>query len=192
MNKLHSFARIAISAIGLFFAFYLINHMITYGNALIYMALGGMAQSVGMIIGTVIGLLFLGLFLVVICYFFLYKREQLALKISKPVETADPHSEIDWLFAAFRLICFAAGIYCLHSVAWRIVHAMRGYIASRSASSSITPPNLSTELILGWLIMSAIGIYLLCGAPHFVRWHVKQTLEQCELVSAKVGDSKQS
>jgi len=28
--------------------------------------------------------------------------------------------------------------------------------------------------------MLTIGIYLVCGAPHFVRWQVKKTLEQCK------------
>ena len=34
------------------------------------------------------------------------------------------------------------------------------------------------NLSLVWLLMLTIGIYLACGAPHFVRWHVRKTIEQ--------------
>jgi len=28
--------------------------------------------------------------------------------------------------------------------------------------------------------MLTASVYLLCGAPHFVRWQVKKTIEQCK------------
>ena len=169
MNKLHSFASIALAAIGIFFAARLIDYMLMFGNTMIIVGLG---------FATVIPLMFLGLCFAAIWYVCLYKREQLAEKIVGTDELADPHSQVDWLYVAFRLVCIAAGVYCLHSVAWRIAYALRRYLAysSQAASSFLT-----TELILGWLVMLAIGIYLVCGAPHFVRWHVKKTLEQCRL-----------
>jgi hypothetical protein len=37
----------------------------------------------------------------------------------------------------------------------------------------------SWERVLGWFVLLAMGIYLICGAPHFVRWQVKKTVEQC-------------
>ncbi len=29
------------------------------------------------------------------------------------------------------------------------------------------------------LFVLAIAAYLICGAPHFVKWQVKKTLQQC-------------
>ncbi len=176
MNKLHSFARIALAAIGIFFAFRLIDNMIMLGNTMIFAGVGGSKLPPGMVFATVVSLMFLGLCFAAICYVCLYKREQLAERIVGTEEPAGPHSQVDWLYVAFRLVCITAGIYCLHSVAWRIVYTLRVYLAS-SYDSRV----LSTELVLGWLVMLAAGIYLVCGAPDFVRWHVKKTLEQCQL-----------
>lgn len=181
MNKLRSFARIALAAIGIFFAFRLVDSMIMLGNTMIYAGVGGLKLPPGMVFGTVVSLMFLGLCFAAICYVCLYKREQLAERIVGTDEPGDPHSQMDWLHIAFRLVCITAGLYCLHSVAVRIVYALRGYLASRAYDSQVASRVVSTELILGWLVMLAIGTYLICGAPHFVRWHVKKTLEQSQL-----------
>ena len=178
MNDLRSFARIALAAAGIFFAFRLIDIMIMLFNRMIFVGLG---------FATVISLMFLGLCLASICYACLYKREQLAERIVGTDELADPHSQVDWLYVAYRLVCITAGLYCLHSVAWRIAYALRGYLGYGSQAASRA---FSTELVLGWLVMLAIGIYLVCGAPHFVRWHVKKTLEQCRLDPADTDNSK--
>ncbi len=178
MNELHSFARIALAATGIYFAFRLIDNMITLVMTMIFTGVGGLSLPTGMVFATVVSLMFLGLCFAAICYVCLYKREQLAERIVGTDELADPRSQIDWLHVAFRLVCITAGIYCLHSVAWRIVYALRVYLPYRSQTASRP---LGTELVLGWLVMLAIGTYLVCGAPHFVRWHVKKTLEQCQL-----------
>ena len=184
MSNLRSFARIALAAAGIFFAFRLIDNMITLVNTMIFAGVGGLGLPSGMLVATVVSLTFLGLCLAAICYVCLCKRERLAERIVGTDELADPRSQIDWLHVAFRLVSITAGLYCLHSVAWRIVYALRAYLPSRASRV------LGTELILGWLVMLAIGTYLVCGAPHFVRWHVKKTLEQCRLDPADADNSK--
>ena len=181
MNDLRSLARIALAATGIFFAFRLLDNMIMLGNTMIFAGLGGTKLPPGTVFATVVSLMFLGLCFAAICYVCLYKREQLAERIVGTDEPGDPRSQIDWLHVAFRLVCIAAGLYCLHSVAWRIIYTLRGYLTLRADGSQAASRLLSTELILGWLIMLAIGTYLICGAPHFVRWHVKRTLEECQL-----------
>ncbi|MHC4430453.1 MAG: hypothetical protein ACYTBS_01305 [Planctomycetota bacterium] len=171
MNNLRSFARIALAATGIYFAFRLIDNMITLVMTMIFMGVGGSSLSLRVVVATVVSLLLLCLCFAAICYVCLYKREQLAERIVGTDEPADPRSEIDWLHVAFRLVCIIAGIYCLHSVIWRIFYALRAFASGA----------FRTDLIFGWLVMLAIGTYLVCGAPHFARWHVKKTLQQCRL-----------
>lgn len=45
--------------------------------------------------------------------------------------------------------------------------------------------------LLGRVLMFFIGIYLLTGAPHFVKWQVKKTLEQCEKLNANMTNDSE-
>ncbi len=40
-----------------------------------------------------------------VAFYMVVNNDSLAIRITGPVETADPHSEVDWLFAALRLVC---------------------------------------------------------------------------------------
>jgi len=181
MNNLRSFARIALAATGIYFAFRLIDNMITLVMTMIFSGVGGFNPSPRMLVATVVSLMFLCLSFAAMCYVCLYKREQLAERIVDTDELDDPRSQIDWLHVAFRLVCIVAGIYFLHSAIWRIVYALRAF-GSQAASGAFR-----TDLIFGWLVMLAIGTYLICGAPHFVRWHVKKTLQECRLQGKEQG-----
>lgn len=47
--------------------------------------------------------------------------------------------------------------------------------------------------LMSSVILLALGIYLLIGAPHFVKWQVRKTLEQCKEQDAeKTLDSAQN
>ena len=45
---------------------------------------------------------------------------------------------------------------------------------------------------LAWLFSLPIAIYLLWGAPHFVRWQVKKTLEICGKMGKSVSEPSAS
>ena len=182
MNKIHSFAKVVLAAIGIFFAIRIIANMTTLISLTITM------HPDASIITAVIWFPLLGLCLAVICYIFLYKREWLAKWIVGTDAIAEPDSQIQWLPAAFRLVCVAAGMYCLYTVGWDVIYRLIPliqYYMSKSDTPRLgykvlyTANILNIEQIIGWLIMLAIGIYLVCGAPHFVRWQVKKTLQQC-------------
>jgi hypothetical protein len=36
------------------------------------------------------------------------------------------------------------------------------------------------QRLVGWIIQLPLAIYLICGAPHFVNWQVRKTLEHCQ------------
>ena len=180
MNRMHTLAKIMLCGIGIFFAIRLISIMVT----LTWMAIAEPARL--SILIAFFWAVIIGSCLAVVLYVFLYKREELAKKIVGANELSEPDSQIQWLPVAFRLVCLAAGMYCLFTVGWSISLNLVQYIISKPKAviegykTIYTARFFGIELITRWLIMLAIGIYLLCGAPHFVRWQVKKTLEQCK------------
>lgn len=180
MNNIHSFTKVILSAIGIFFAIRIISQM------LMPLGLARMNPSLESVAIAIAATLFFGLCLAVICYAFVYKREQLAKRIIGTNELPEPDSQILWLPAAFRLICVTAGLYCLYAVLWNVVYNLMQYFSFKPDAAQsgykvmYTVKILNIEQILSWLIMLAIGIYLVCGAPHFVRWQVRKTLKQCK------------
>jgi len=180
MNRMHTLAKIMLCGIGIFFAIRLTSSMVT----LTWMAIAAPARL--SILVALFWTVIIGSCLAVVLYVFLYKREELAKKIVGASELPEPDSQIQWLPVAFRLVCVAAGMYCLHIVLWNMTYTLiqyfsfKPYAAQAGYKVMYTAKILNIEQILNWLITLAAGIYLVCGAPHFVRWQVKKTLEQCK------------
>ena len=185
MNNMRSLAKIILSAMGIFFVIRLIPNII---YAISMLIMNPSIESLGIsILSVFLSLLCAG----VLYYFFFHKREQLAKKIIGKEELPEPDSQISWLPATFRLICVFAGLYCLFYALWQFSLALHQYllfldkaggIASSGRISMFTGSryhNFATSL-LKLVMFVTIGIYLLCGAPHFVRWQVKKTLQQCK------------
>ena len=168
-----------LSGIGIFFGIRLIASIVTVISlALTY-------QTELRILTALFWIAVFGLCLAAVCYIFIYKSEQLAKRIVGTDELPEPDSPVKWLPVAFRLISIAAGLYCLHTVLWQVTNTLIRYAMHKARSMAgykiiYTRRLLNIEEVLVWLIILTIGVYLLCGAPHFVRWHVKKTLEQCK------------
>lgn len=180
MNRMHTLAKIMLCGIGIFFAIRLISIMVS----LTWVSISEPdKQSILLVLFWTVILVSC---LATVLYVFLHKLEWLAMWIIGKDEFPEPESQIQWLPVAFRLVCLAAGMYCLFTVGWSISLNLVQYIISKPKAviegykTIYTARFFGIELITRWLIMLAIGIYLLCGAPHFVRWQVKKTLEQCK------------
>ncbi len=130
--------------------------------------------------------LFISLCLAVCVYLLIYHRDKWARNIVGTADLPDPDVQIHWLPVAFRLVAVVAGLFCLYRLVLKIILVVQRLAMAKGSSSSpgyrqiIISNVLSVEQILGWLILLVIGIYFLCGAPHFVRWQVKKTIEQCK------------
>jgi len=76
----------------------------------------------------------------------------------------------------FRIVCIGAGLFFLRSFIFRFSHL---FAASMHRNHGATFNDY-----LSWysypILLLVVAIYLLCGAPHFVRWQVKKTLAICE------------
>jgi len=190
MSKMHTLARIVVFAMGLYFAVSLIEGATIFANSVIFMCLKGMSPSAGELTMAIVFAVFPILCTGVICYLCLCRHKQIAEKIVGTHESAEPNSQIHWLPVAFRLTCVLAGLYCLYTVLWSTLGYINFYFSSRSQGLDLDLDSrfLNLETLLRWFVPLLVGIYLICGAPHFVRWHVRKTLEQCRPIEAERGD----
>jgi hypothetical protein len=176
MNKMHALAKIILSAIGIYFTIRLLSQL-PYVIFMFYSkpsweTVGSLSFSVLFYTGAT----------AVLVYLLIYKRENLAKKIVGSEQLPEPDSQIQWLPVALRLICVAGGIYFLNTVLWQTTYVIGQFAIFKAGESThvhIYPP-FNYQSLLPWIIMLICGVYLVCGAPHFVRWQVKKTLQLCK------------
>jgi len=189
MNKMHTLAKIILSAIGIFFTIRLLSQL---PLAIFWFYSKPSWETAA---SSLLSLLLTVGLIALLLYFFFYKNECLAKKIVGPEQLPEPcppnslgrraDSQIQWLPVALRLICIAGGIDFLSTVLWQTTNVISQLAFFRShfsayykAIHSYAPFGFGD--VLPWIIMLICGVYLVCGAPHFVRWQVKKTLQLCK------------
>jgi len=183
---MHTLAKIILSAIGIFFTIRLLSQLVIP----IYLFYSTPTWETAA--SSLLSLLLTAGLIALLLYFFFYKSECLAKKIVGSEQLPEPcppnslgrraDSQIQWLPVALRLICVAGGIYFLNTVVWQTTYVISQFAAFKSytytnhkVTYAYAPFNYQS--LLPWIIMLICGVYLLCGAPHFVRWQVKKTLQ---------------
>jgi hypothetical protein len=172
MNRIHTFTKVLLAAMGLFLAISTLPQLLSP----IYMLT--QETSIERLGAFLAQFSVTGLFLAAIYYLLWVKQERLATRMVGTEPPQGPESPLQWLPVAFRLVCVASGLYCLYT----LVMQTSRYLLSVSYRNSFTDPvriGPTVEQLLTWAVMLALGLYLCCGAPHFVRWQVNKTLEQC-------------
>ncbi len=186
MNKMHSLAKIVLTGIALYLAFYLCTNLI----AIPFLLLSGDRYESSLLF--LVSYLFISLCLAASIYVLIYHRDKWAQKIIGTADLPDPDAQIQWLPVAFRLVAVVAGLFCLYRLVVKIIRVVLILSMAKATSSSpgyrqiFTSKGFAVEEMLGWLILLVIGIYFLCGAPHFVRWQVKKTIEQCKKLPTSI------
>jgi hypothetical protein len=176
MNKMHTLAKIILSAIGIFFSIRLLSQV----PAIFWFYSKPSWETAASLL---LSLLLIAGLITVLLYLFFYKNESLAKKIVGSEQLPDPASQIQWLPVALRLICISGGISLLCTVLWRttdVINHLAFLKAEENAHTIHSYPLFNYQSLLPWIVMLICGVYLLCGAPHFVRWHVKKILQQCK------------
>jgi hypothetical protein len=120
-----------------------------------------------------------------VIWFLIIRGEMSARKlIGRNIEENKPLNIDLTLTMAFRLVCVGAGLlwlryfmYSFSNLINKILQVIKLSDDSELFSGALTF-NYSTDLIPPLLCLS-LAIYLICGAPHFVRWQVKKTLKLC-------------
>lgn len=172
MNKMHALARIVFAALVIYIAVTFVPYMITFISMLFYQNI-----DASVIAWSLIYLLIVAIFMALLYYFLVRKRDQLAQKVVGTVEPSEPGTDIHWLTAALRLMCIVAGLISVYRVLIGIGQPLRIIHMILQRSHENFPFAAILNSFLGWLVLLPFGVYMLCGAPHFVRWQVKKTLE---------------
>jgi hypothetical protein len=182
MNKMHTLAKIILSAIGIFFSIRLLSQL---PLAISWFCAKPSLETAGAMSFSL--LLTAGL-IVVLLYLFFYKSESLAKKIVGSEQLPEPGSQIQWLPVVLRLTCIASGFYFLLTVIWQANYAIcqTAFFKAQENAHTTRFPLFNYQSLLPWIVMLICGIYLLCGAPHFVRWQVKKILQQCSKDRAEI------
>jgi hypothetical protein len=176
MNKMHTLAKIILAAIGFYFSIRLLSQVPLGISCFVSIRSWETAVVMSFSLLLIAGLVTL------LLYLFFYKSDSLAKKIVGSEQLPEPESQIQWLPVALRLICIASGLYFIFTVIWQIdsIIGQRAlYKAWENAKGGHFPP-FNYQSLLPWIVLFICGIYLLCGAPHFVRWQVKKILQQCK------------
>jgi len=181
MNKMHTLTKIILSAIGILFTIRLLSQL---PFAIYWFYSKPAWETAGSLL---LSLLLTAGIVAVLLYIFVYKRESLAKKIVGSEQLPEPDSQIQWLPVALRLICIAGGFYFLSTVLRQttyVIGQLAFFEAHTYANANYkviyTYAPFNYRSLLPWIIMLICGIYLVCGAPHFVRWQVKKTLQLCK------------
>jgi len=183
MNDLRKLARIILVGLGIYV---LIRHAIGVIAALPYLFYGGSPLR-GYAVGQLVSFALFAVCSGLVIYALIWKADLLSAKITGIYES--DQAEVWWLPFTFRLAAVCAGILYL---SWGI-SALASIIATyvRMADPRFANRPMPWERLVGGIIQLPLAIYLLCGAPHFVRWQVKKTLEHCKRWEEPDGISDQ-
>jgi len=173
MDNIKNIARIILAAIGIYFLIQLIPQP--------FYMIGGLGRPFSWESVWTLFLWFavFGISILLIWYFFFYLRDWLAEKIVGRAATCEYIGEVAWFPAALRLVCIFAGVYCLYIALWNLTQIIRllQWYVERDVLIKTNQSPLADVFRL--LLLVVVGVYLVWGAPHFVRWQVRKTLEQC-------------
>lgn len=178
MSDLHKLARIILVGLGIYV---LVKYGIGIVATLPYIFYDESSLGVHPI-ARFISLAIMTVCIGLVIYVLICKADSMSAKMMDVHES--DQAKVWWLPFAFRLAMVCAGIIVLSWSISAIASTIARYaqIMSRSSSRASIPWQrfIPWQKLVGWIIQLLLAIYLICGAPHFVRWQVKKTLEHCE------------
>jgi hypothetical protein len=117
-------------------------------------------------------------FLAAAIIFLIIQRKKWAEKIVACATVSEPQTKTDWLPFAFRLTVIGVGLMMVPRVIFKVTSLLQAAAIEKVGGISVSGgPSVGTFLDLA--LLTVLTTYLVCGAPHFVKWQVKKTLQQC-------------
>ncbi len=178
MTDLQKLTKIMLLGLAAYFLLDLVLGVIRSGAYIV----AGIYMSTSFWIPQVATLALMVIFAGVILYVAVYRVDSIVEKIVKGEKTSGV--TVPWLPAAFRLVSVGMGIlYLCHAIGAigsSVLFTM--YSAYKNMHVNFYPRAISEAVGAGLVLV--LGIYLVCGAPRFVRWQVKKTVEQCRELEA--------
>lgn len=117
-------------------------------------------------------------FIALVVWLLIFKADKWSEMIVSPCEGEEPVLRELPLGLAFRLVVVFGGVLYLYRLIPSLVHTVQSRLLMRKFTAS-AEPLFGARDVISFAVLGAVTVYLLCGAPHFVRWHVKKTLEMC-------------
>ena len=175
--KMRTLAKVLLAVLGV----YLLNQIVVNLGMYIPLLFGDFMPKLSPL-GTFITILYSVLYIVFVVFLIfqlLFRGQKWAKKIMPTEEIEANHEPIFKLTAGFRLGFVLLGVFIIYSVLGSIPRVIHSFFGSyrKQIGTPLSFHELSTLLTTAFRL--AIGVYLVFGAPHFVRWQVKKTLEQC-------------
>jgi len=173
MNKMHTLAKTLITIAAVYWLVLLAIQIVIYPLAMLSYGYRGRGS-----LGEIFVFMIVQIVILLVVVQVLYKRNKIADKIVGVEETASPQSQVEWIGFSYRLISVIAGLYCFYRAAGVVgMLIMNIIIKSKMANSKMAADSQIYSHFVITAILLTGGVYLLCGAPHFVRWQVKKTKE---------------
>lgn len=130
------------------------------------------------------------MFLALLTYFLFCRSDLWARKIVGPDSENESLPKVFWVPGIYRMVSVFSGILYLYWLVPTIISSVYSYITYKQHqlgdSPMRMPATFSLDRVVAWIILSALCVYLLYGAPHFVRWQVKTTLDECKQPTEEV------
>ena len=143
---------------------------------------------------TPLELLFLSAFTImvaIIAYFMIFNNTRLSIKMAGPGQQLDPQTQAAWLAKSLYIAIVLAGLLLLPNSINAIIKLLRIPFIIHPAINEIIqfkrfPAILVSSYRLWYkniydLLKAILAVYLICGAPHFIRWQKKKSLPAINL-----------
>jgi hypothetical protein len=171
MNKMHTTAKIAAGILGVYLLIQLTLNLI---KSMSIAFTGRLPGNTSYLVVIAVSLLVMLVFGGAVFYFLIYRSDIFANKVvGQGEDLPEPSRPAAWYPFALRLAVMIAGFLFLQRaipLSSSLVHYIR-YSFPPGAQGGMWQVY---EYAVYFLIYLAISIYLLSGAPHFVRWQVKR------------------
>lgn len=182
MNKMNTIAKIGFVMLGIYLIVPSIYNLLRSLSYISYSSVLSHSQN-NILFWAILGVSVLASlgYIVAIFYFLIYRPNIIAKKIVPHEELSDSSNPAYWYPFALRLTVMIAGFFFLYKTIGLLGSSVGNIYLSLQPDGSMRQ---FYETLAYGLVYLAIAIYLLCGAPHFVRWQMRKTREFCNRFSA--------
>lgn len=139
----------------------------------------------------------LAVFIAVITFFLIFNNDSLARKMAGPGDQLNPADKTLWLSSSLRVAAVFCGLILLSVSIPTIRNILlvpirirpfinEIFLFDRYPKPLLMPFSKWCEIIYNFLKL-ILAAYLLCGAPHFVRWQFRHSIIRCQPITQKTG-----
>lgn len=180
MNNMKTIAKISLAILALYIVLQIAKFILSIG----YFIGHAWELPITVLVITLLGMAGLIVLAIVVGHQLLIKGDKWASRIVSYGETNQPQISTHWLPTTYRLVFILAGIlftyWTLPSFFALVSSFLLNALPSYGHYLNMSPKAYFWARFVSFMIKLALTVYFLYGAPHFVRWQVKKTLEYCK------------